>query len=200
MEGKGIFEPIIWSINVPILKEEPSLFPETLLQDSMQEPSDRHWRVIYTKARQEKSLARELFAFRIPFYLPLIKKTTALKGRKRISFVPLFSGYVFLFSSEEERIKSMTTNRISRILSVSDPQQLVFDLEQLHRLISSNAPLSVEQKLGPGNRVRVKQGALMGLEGTVLVRRGTTRLLVSVNFLQKGASVEMDDFLLEKLD
>ncbi len=185
---------------MPILKEEPSLFPENLLEEGIQEPSDHHWWVIYTKARQEKSLARDLFAYRIPFYLPLIKKTTVLKGRKRISFIPLFSGYVFLFSSETERIKSMTTNRVSRILSVSDPQQLIFDLEQIRRLIASNAPLSVEQKLAPGNRVRVKQGALMGLEGTVLVRRGVTRLLVRVNFLQKGASVEMDDYLLEKLD
>ncbi len=185
---------------MPILKEEPSLFPETLLEDSIQETSDRHWWVIYTKARQEKSLARDLFAFRIPFYLPLIKKTSVVKGRKRMSFVPLFSGYVFLFSTEAERIKSMTTNRISRILTVNDPQQLVYDLEQLRRLIASNAPLSVEQKLAPGNRVRVKQGALMGLEGTVLVRRGVTRLLVRVNFLQKGASVEVDDYLLERLD
>jgi transcriptional antiterminator RfaH len=185
---------------VPILKEEPNLFPETLLEDSIQEPSDRHWWVIYTKARQEKSFARDLFAFRIPFFLPLIKKTTVVKGRKRIAFVPLFSGYVFLFSTEAERIKSMTTNRISRILTVSDPAQLIYDLEQLRRLIASNAPLSVEQKLAPGNRVRVKQGALMGLEGTVLMRRGVTRLLVRVNFLQKGASVEVDDYLLERLD
>ncbi|MGA2059069.1 MAG: transcription termination/antitermination NusG family protein [Thermoguttaceae bacterium] len=185
---------------MPILKEEPNLFPETLLQDCVQETLDRNWWVIYTKARQEKSLARELLAFRIPFYLPLIKKTAVVKGRKRISFVPLFSGYIFIFSTEAERIKSMTTNRISRILTVNDPQQLVYDLEQLRRLIASNAPLSVEQKLAPGNRVRVKQGALMGLEGTVLMRRGVTRLLVRVNFLQQGASVEVDDYLLERLD
>jgi len=184
---------------VPILKEEPSLFPETLLQDCIQETSDRRWWVIYTKARQEKSFARELFAFRIPFYLPLVKKTAIFKGRKRTSFVPLFSGYVFLCATEAERIKSMTTNRISRILSVNDPEQLVYDLEQLRRLIASNVPMNVEQKL-PGNRVRVKQGALMGLEGTVLVRRGVTRLLVSVNFLQQGASVEVDDYLLERVD
>ena len=142
---------------MPILKEEPSLFPETLLEDSIQEASDRQWWVIYTKARQEKSLARDLFALRIPFYLPLIKKTSIVKGRKRLSFVPLFSGYIFIFSTEAERIKSMTTNRISRILTVNDPAQFVYDLEQLHRLITSNAPLSVEQKLAPGNRVRVKQ-------------------------------------------
>ncbi len=185
---------------MPILKEEPNLFPETLLEGGIEESSNRDWWVIYTKARQEKSLARELFTFRIPFYLPLIKKTTVVKGRKRISFVPLFSGYVFLFSTEAERIKSMTTNRISRILTVNDPEQLLYDLEQLRRLIASNAPLSVEQKLAPGDRVRVKQGALMGLEGTVLVRRGVTRLLVRVNFLQQGASVEVDDYLLERLD
>jgi hypothetical protein len=83
---------------------------------------------------------------------------------------------------------------------VNDPQQLVFELNQLRRLIASNAPLCVEQKLAPGDKVRVKQGALMGLEGTVLVRRGVSHLLIRVNFLQQGASVEVDDFLLERLD
>jgi len=34
----------------------------------------------------------------------------------------------------------------------------------------------------------------------VLTRRGETRLLVRVNFIQKGASVEVDDFLLEPID
>ncbi len=185
---------------MPILKEEPTIFPENLLEDFIQDVHDRRWWVIYTKARQEKSFSRELFAYQIPFYLPLIKKTTIAKGRKRMSFVPLFSGYVFLFATEAERVKSMTTNRISRILTVKDPQELVYDLTQIHRLIVSNAPLSLEQKLAPGDRVRVKHGALLGLEGTVLVRRGATRLLVSVNFLQQGASVEVDDYLLERVD
>jgi len=185
---------------VPILKEEPSLFPETLLEACIRETSDHRWWVLYTKARQEKSLARDLYAFRIPFYLPLIKKTTVAKGRKRQSFAPLFSGYIFLHATEAERIKSMTTNRISRILTVNDPDQLVHDLVQLRRLIASDAPLSLEQQLAPGDKVRVKQGALMGMEGTVMVRRGVTRLLVSVNFLQQGASIEVEDYLLERID
>jgi len=184
---------------VPILKKEPSLFPENLLEDCNWETSDRRWWVIYTKARQEKALARELFAVEIPFYLPLINKITVSRGRKRTSFVPLFSGYIFLYTTEAERIRGMTTNRISRILTVNDPMQLIYDLKQLRRLIASDAPLSVERRLAPGDRVRVKQGALMGLEGTVMVRRGVTRLLVSVNFLQQGASVEVEDYLLEPL-
>jgi transcriptional antiterminator RfaH len=184
---------------MPILKEEPSLFPETLL-DTASEAGERRWMAIYTKARQEKSLARELLKLQIPFYLPLVRKVSVSKGRKRTSLVPLFGGYIFLFGSEEERGKSLTTNRISRILPVDDPDQLVFDLRQLRQLISSNAPLTVESRLGPGQRVRVRQGAFAGLEGTVLKRRGETRLLVSINFLQQGASVEIDDFMLDPFE
>jgi len=185
---------------MPILKEEPSLYPETLLDEAPLDVADRRWFALYTKARQEKSLARELLKHRIPFYLPLVKKTNVSRGRKRISRMPLFGGYVFLFGADEERVRCLATNRISRVLVVEQPEQLVFDLRQFRRLIAANAPLTIEARLAPGRRVRVRQGAFAGLEGTVLKRRGETRLLVAINFLQKGASVEIDDFLLEPLE
>jgi transcription antitermination factor NusG len=105
-----------------------------------------------------------------------------------------------LYATEQQRITCLTTNRVSRVLPIDDPQRLVFDLRQLRRLIASDAPLTVESRLEAGNRVRVRQGPFMGLEGVVLTRRGSTRLLVSINFLQQGASVEIDDFLLEAID
>jgi transcription antitermination factor NusG len=185
---------------MPILKEECSLFPETLLDEMPREAADRRWFALYTRARQEKSLVRDLRKHRVPFYLPLIRKTNVNHGRKRTAMVPLFGGYVFLFGSEEERLRSLATNRISRVLTVEDADQLVFDLRQLRQLIAAGAPLTVESRLAPGQRVRVRQGAFADLEGIVLKRRGATRLLVSINFLQQGASVEIDDFLLEPLD
>jgi len=185
---------------MPILSEEPSLYPEALLDQTVLEPSDRQWWVLYTKARQEKAIARDLLAFQVPFFLPLVKKTSVIRGRSVASHSPLFAGYVFMYGSEEERIRSLTTNRISRILTPDDPNGLLYDLRQLRRLITSNAPLTVESRLGPGNRVRVRHGPFAGLEGTVLTRRGETRLLVSINFLQQGASVEIEDYLLEPID
>jgi transcriptional antiterminator RfaH len=185
---------------MPILKEEPSLYPETLLDAPPSEGSPRRWLALYTKSRQEKSLARELLKHCIAFYLPLVRKTSVSRGRKRTSLVPLFGGYVFLYGSEEERVRGLATGRISRVLEVKDEEQLVFDLRQLRQLIISDAPLTVESRLSAGQRVRVRQGAFAELEGTVLKRRGRTRLLVSINFLQRGASVEIDDFLLEPLD
>jgi transcription antitermination factor NusG len=185
---------------MPILREEPSLFPETLLEEAPQDVADRRWLALYTKARQEKSVARELLKQQIPFYLPLVKKTTVSRNRRRTSQMPLFGGYLFIYGAEEERIRCLATNRISRVLAVEQPEQLVFDLRQFQRLIAANAPLTIESRLAPGRRVRVRQGAFVDLEGVVLKRRGETRLLVAINFLQQGASFEIDDFLLEPLE
>ncbi len=185
---------------MPILKEEQNLYPETLLDEPPRDVSDRRWYALYTKARQEKSLARELLKHGVPFYLPLVKKINLTRGRRRTSLVPLFGGYVFVYGTESERLKALTTNRVSRVLSVEDPDRLVFDLRQLRQMIAADAPLTIERRLEAGRPVRVRRGAFAGLEGTVLKRRGETRLLVSVNFLQQGASVEIDDFLLEPLD
>lgn len=184
---------------MPILDKEPNLYPDSLLREDENWTSDRHWWVLYTKARQEKALARNLCGQEIPFYLPLVKKRSVCLSRTLHSHVPLFSGYVFLYGSDDERVQSLKTNRVSRVLDVSDPEGLWHDLCQISSLIASEAPLTVESRLVRGNRVRVRRGPLQGLEGTVLARRGDTRLLVGVHFLQQGASVEIDDFLLEPL-
>ncbi len=144
--------------------------------------------------------SRHLLANQIPHYLPVVQKTYISCGRKFSARVPLFPGYVFMLGTEQERVSSLTSNRVSRILPVHDRLRLRAELEQLFRLIISGAPLTVEQRLAPGNRVRVRRGALAGMEGTVLVRRRKTRLLVSITFLQQGASVEVDDFNLEPID
>lgn len=184
---------------MPILRKEPSIFPDNLLDEDNRPEDDRRWRVLYTKSRQEKALARELRASTVPFYLPLIPKESVMRGRRVVSHIPLFTGYVFLLGNEDERLRTLQTNRISRILDVDDAGSLVHDLRQVQQLIASGAPLTVESRLEPGNRVRVKHGAFAGLEGTVLQRRGKTRLLVAVNFLQQGASVEVEDFFLEPI-
>jgi hypothetical protein len=194
--GDGLRE----NAKMPILGREKNVYPENLFDLASEGSPERHWWALYTKARQEKSLSRELLAFQVPYYLPLIKKTSIRRGKKAASFIPLFGGYVFLYGSEQERVRSLTTNRVSRVLPVSDPQGLLRDLQQIERLIATDAPLTIESRLSAGCRVRVRQGVLMGLEGTVLTRRGVTRLLVSVDFLQQGASIEIEDFLLEPLE
>jgi len=185
---------------MPVLAKETCLFPDTLLESPVSPVVESQWMVIYTKPRQEKSLARDLLRQTIPFYLPLVKKTLQYTRRRMVSFAPLFDGYLFMLGAEKERALSLATNRVLRVLPVNDGHRLITDLRQIERLIRANVPLTVEARLRPGMRVRVRNGIFVGVEGVVLRRRGETRLLVSVNFLQQGASVEIEDFRLEPLD
>ena len=185
---------------MPVLAKEKCLFPETLLESPDSSAVDSQWMVVYTKPRQEKSLARDLLRQAIPFYLPLVKKTLQYARRRVTSFAPLFDGYLFMLGAEKQRTASLATNRVLRVLPVNDGLRLVTDLRQVERLIQADVPLTVESRLRAGMNVRVRSGPFAGVEGVVLRRRGQTRLLVSINFLQKGASVEIEDFLLEPLD
>ncbi|MGA2255454.1 MAG: transcription termination/antitermination NusG family protein [Thermoguttaceae bacterium] len=180
--------------------QQAGIYPADLFETAPRQTLDQVSWAVYTKSRQEKAFSRHLLANRISHCLPLVEKTSVSRGRKYSARVPLFPGYVFMRASEQERVCSLASNRVSKIILVHDPDRLWKDLEQVFRLISSGAPLTVEQRLSPGNRVRIRRGALAGMEGTVRARRGKTRLIVTVTFLQQGASFEVDDFNLEPID
>lgn len=184
---------------MPVLPEEISIFPENLLA-APPRAAGHQWWAVYTKARQEKSLARELLKFQVPFYLPLVPKRSLRRGRSVQSYLPLFTGYLFVYGSQDERLRTLMTNRVSSVLPVTDGDQLERDLANVQRLILTQAPLTVESRLVRGRRVRIRTGPMMGLEGIVESRRGGFRLVVAVHFLQQGVSVEIDDFQVEPID
>jgi len=185
---------------MPILPAETFLFPDDLLSsDATDMRPDRQWWVLHTRARQEKSLARQLLESEIPFYLPLTSRVNLVRGRRTRSRIPLFGGYLFLWANADERVRCLRTGRVVHVLDAHDQRQLTDELRNLHHLIGANAPVTLEQRLSAGQRVRVKSGAMQGVEGTVICRRGRMRLLVAITFLQQGVSVEIDDWQVEAL-
>ena len=184
---------------MPILGAETTLYPKTLLDATGLTASDRQWMVVYTKARQEKALARDLLRREIPFYLPVVKRTCLYRGRRRARYLPLFSGYVFVRFRGGTDIQPDHQSRFAGAAG-SGLGAIGARTAEPAATDRRERPLTVESRLATGRRVRVRQGPFAGIEGTVLVRRGETRLLVSINFLQQGASVEIDDFQLEPID
>jgi transcription antitermination factor NusG len=183
---------------MPLLNQEPPLFPPELFDETIDQAllHDKVWWVLHTKPRQEKSLARELFRRQVPFYLPQVQKRWRLRGRTMSSFVPLFAGYMFLMADGKDRLAALTTNRIVNSIKVPDQSQLWGDLRQIHKLIATGAPVTPEDKLGPGDQVEIRSGALMGLRGTILATATGRRFVVKVDFIHRGASVLIDDIAL----
>jgi transcription antitermination factor NusG len=157
------------------------------------------WWLCRTKARQEKVVARQLLARKVPFYLPLVRKTSLTRGRPRVALLPLFAGYVFLYGSQSSRSAALQTNRVAQLLPVRQGAQLRRDLLQVSKLIAHEAPIMPYEKLAIGDPVRVKSGIFAGLEGTVIRRHGKTQLAIAVNCLQKGALLEIKDYMLEPI-
>jgi len=186
---------------MPILARQSDVFPADLLDRSSPASADAPWWALYTMSRREKDLMRRLEAAEISFYAPLVpQRKCSPGGRIRQSYLPLFPSYVFLNGDEEARRFALTTNCVSRSLPISDTERFVFDLRQLRQLIDAEAPLTPEARLEPGQRIRVAAGSLVGLEGTIVKRHGQRRLLVAVEFLQQGASVQIDDCAVERID
>ena len=186
---------------MPILSREPDLFPEELLDELYSpESAERLWWAVHTRPRQEKSLARELHRWRIPFYLPQVDRRRLIAGRKFTAHVRLFAGYLFLLGDQEERVAAQVTHRVVRTLEVPDQEGFWGDLRQIEQLIASGVPITPEDRLKPGKKVEIRSGPLVGLTGTIVRGASGRRFVVQVDFIQRGASVLVEDVLLVETD
>jgi transcription antitermination factor NusG len=189
---------------MPILPRQCDIHPPDLLDAGRAGPQagldQARWVAFYTLSRREKDLMRKLEAADIPFFAPLVpRRLHSPGGRTRTSHVPLFPGYVFSRVDDDQRRSALATNTIARWLPIGDEALLLDDLRAIKRLIDTEQPLTPEARLEPGQPVRVRSGPLAGLEGTVVKRRGSERLVVAVRFLNQGASIELEDVDLERL-
>jgi transcriptional antiterminator RfaH len=186
---------------VPILPPEPSCFPSTLLEDPQAPPdSGQRWRVLHTRPRQEKSLARQLHSAQVPYYLPTVPNRSLVRGKVVEAHVPLFPGYLFVRGSREDWLEALATRRVVQTLDVVDQAGLHHDLRQVFKLIASGTPVSREGRLVPGAVVEVRSGPLAGLKGKILQAASGRRFVVQVDFIMQGASVLLDDFYLTVIE
>jgi len=178
----------------------PVLTPESSLLEISSQVETGTWWALYTLARFEKKLMRQLIDIEIPFYGPTIsRRYRSPQGRMRTSVEPLFPNYVFIMGDEMARFKAVSTGSVSRWMPVADSMELVTDLRQIRRLILTDSPLAPELRLQPGQKVRVKTGVFKGFEGTIIRRENEVRLLISVRYMGRGASVALDDCQLEPI-
>ncbi|HEV3075627.1 MAG TPA: transcription termination/antitermination NusG family protein [Thermoanaerobaculia bacterium] len=178
---------------MPILKSEVALSPPDLF-----DLPDLPWRVAHVRSRQEKELARLLLRLNVPFYLPLAEKQVRRAGRRFVSFLPLFPGYLFFRGARgplglpAESGAPRWDDRLVSTLEVPDQPRLDAELRVLWRLQQSGAAFEDFPYLAPGDAVAVIDGPFQGLRGTVLREKGRTRLVVSVSFLRQSVAAEFE--------
>jgi transcriptional antiterminator RfaH len=185
---------------MPILPLEKTIFPDGLLEPAYCETNRADWWVLHTKPRTEKTLARKLLSHSVPFFLPVYSKRGRQRSRTTVSHLPLFPSYLFITGDDSARRVALETNYVVRTIPVVERDRLVDDLSRVYRLMVSGVPMAPEDRLQPGQWVQITSGPLQGMEGK-LIRRGTRdQLIVEVNFLQRGAAVEVEGWAIRPMD
>lgn len=158
-----------------------------------------NWFVLLTKSNQEKSLVRDLAAYGIGCFLPLLQSVKFHGGRKHVIETPVFSSYVFLRGSLEDVYRADRTRRVARVIRVVDQEKLDGELRNIALAASGRHPIEIFSYLKKGMRVVVRSGPLKGLEGVVEDRK-ENRLFLHVAMLNVAASLEIDGSLLEPME
>ena len=166
----------------------PMLFPEGATISEIEGP----WWVSHTKSRNEKALAWWLNKHDVAYFLPLSAKLHHSRGRKYTCLVPLFAGYVFFAGDSQQRQTALSSNRIANVIEVVDQARLVRNLMQISDALGRGVVLDPHPYLKTGQSCRVTAGPLAGLEGIIVRKKDSARLVLQVDMLGQAASVEID--------
>ena len=74
------------------------------------------------------------------------------------------------------------------------------EIEAVQHALESRLLVEPYPFLAVGDWVRVKAGPLAGIEGILVRKKNAERLILSVEMLQKSVAVELDGYLVERID
>lgn len=165
------------------------------------ERDGRRWHALYTRHQHEKSVAQSLAEKGFEVFLPLYRARRQWKDRVKELSLPLFPCYVFLKSWElERRLDIITTPGVHMLLTVAGRPAVIEtqEIEAVRRVVKSTLQSEPHPFLNCGDWIRVKSGPLIGVEGILVRKKNSTRLVLSVSLLEKSVAVEVDAFLVER--
>ena len=154
-----------------------------------------HWYALYTSARHEKRVAEHLCQRSTEYFLPLYQSVRRWKDRKVVLQLPLFPGYVFVRIATRDRLDVLRVPGVSRLVGFdSSPAALPDEeIETIRAALARGVHAEPHRALAAGQRVFVRSGPMTGLRGILQRRKSRSRLIVSLEFIQRAMAVEIDE-------
>ncbi len=159
---------------------------------------ESQWYALHTRARHERVVENRLHEHGLETFLPVVQEVHRWSDRKKKVEVPLFSCYVFVRCAlrPEERA---VVHRIDSVLGfvgvrgsgipIPDEQ-----IESVRTVLAQTAPWRSHPFLKVGQRVRVRGGALDGIEGEFLSENGDHSLIISIDAIQRSMAVRIEGY------
>jgi transcriptional antiterminator NusG len=152
------------------------------------------WYALQVRTRWESSTASLLSGKGYQTLLPTFKTERRWRGEPREFTAPLFPGYVFCRFDAIKRLPILMTPGVITVVGRGRIPVPVGDseIEAIQMVVSSGLRVEPCPYLEVGQRVRIKDGALSGLEGILTSFKGSRRIVVSVSLLCRSVALEID--------
>ena len=159
--------------------------------------SDVFWYVAHTRPRCEKKLKDYAERAGLAVTLPLYRSVKKYPGKVVTFEKPLFPNYVFFRLEPHQRQAVFQSDYVANLLDV--PDQAVFDrqLGDILRSLETDLEICLAPQITAGCRVKIKSGALRGLEGWVEHRSGLVQVQLRLDFIGQAAAVKIEATELE---
>ena len=181
--------PIETADSVPIHQATPA------------EGVDSNWYALMTRARNERVVVTRLEEWGIESYLPLISKVHWWKDRKKRVELPLFSCYVFVKMEMTNELRYRASNvdgAFGFVAAQGKPLPIPEgQIDCIRTLLTQQLPYSNHTFLKVGQRVRIRGGALDGIEGVLQACNGERTLIISIDAIQRSLAMRIDGYQVE---
>jgi transcription antitermination factor NusG len=167
-------------------------------------PADeRNWYAVRTRSRHEKKAATEVGSKGVEVFLPLITRVSRWSDRDKEVEFPLFPGYVFVRTAalDQARLAVLRTPGIAGFVGNQGRGTPIPDkqIEDIRLILDREVPFELYPFLEVNQRVRIRGGALDGVEGVLLAKNSDRSLIVSIDLIQRSILVRVTGYELERV-
>ena len=154
----------------------------------------QQWFALQVRTRWESSTALLLSGKGYSTFLPTYKLRKRWKGKMREVDAALFPGYVFCNFDAQKRLPVLITPGVISVVGQGRIPQPVEqrEIQSIQTIVASGFRAEPWPYLEIGQRIRIEQDALEGLEGILVNFKGNQRLVVSVSLLRRSVALEID--------
>jgi len=161
------------------------------------------WYAVQTRARHERVVARRLLDSGVTTFLPTVTEVHRWSDRRKTVELPLFGCYLFvrLAPGGEERLRVLQVDSVLRFVGIRGLGTPIPDsqIDAVRILVDEQLPYCSHPFLKIGQRVRIRGGALDGMEGILSSRNGDRSLVISVDALQRSMAVRVQGYDIEPI-
>jgi transcriptional antiterminator NusG len=160
-----------------------------------------NWYALQTRPRHEKIVAQRLQERGVTTFLPVVTEVHRWSDRKKSVQMPLFSCYVFakFVPNRADRLRVLRVDGVFGLVGARGEGAPIPDeqVDAVRALVEGHLPWSSHPFLKIGQRVRIRSGALDGLEGILVSRNGDRTLVISVDAIQRSLAVRVEGYEVE---